>query len=519
MNPTPTPALQPADLAWMLVSIALVMLMIPGLGLFYAGMVRAKNVLATMMQAMSALAVVGTLWITLGYALAFGDDVGGLGVLGFSPTFIALHGVTPAELWPGSGVPIWVHATFQGLFAVITPALVAGALAERLRFSAWCLWMAAWSLLVYAPLAHMVWHPEGWLFRLGALDFAGGTVVHVAAGVSALVAAKLVRQRHGWPERPIHPSGAAHTLLGAGLLWVGWFGFNGGSALAATASAGLAVTVTHVAACAGAAGWVGLEWRKSGKPTAIGFASGAVAGLVGITPAAGYVGPASAIVIGLCAAAACYAFVTRKARLGLDDALDAFGVHGVGGAVGALLTGVFADARLYGGAGGALLDGNVGQLGIQALSVVATVAFAGPLTALLVFAIGRDRLAVDPRTEEQGLDGALHGERAFDFAEDAVTALDIAPRPATRPPVGAALTLTISGFGPGELSRRWAAACARAPADAAMTELLHCVTRVREGEMRLCAVDAAWAVASVEAAMPGCVASISSISKSQEAQS
>ena len=398
MNPATTPALQPADLAWMLVSIALVMLMIPGLCLFYAGMVRAKNVLATMMQAMAALAVVGTLWILVGYALAFGADVGGLGVLGFSSAFIALHGVAPTELWPGSGVPIWVHATFQGMFAVITPALVAGALAERLRFSAWCLWMAAWSLLVYAPLAHMVWHPGGWLFRLGALDFAGGTVVHVAAGVSALVAAKLIRQRHGWPERPIHPSGAAHTLLGAGLLWVGWFGFNGG-------------------------------------------------------------------------------------------------------------------------AGGALLDGNFGQLGLQALSVVATAAFAGPLTALLVYAVGRDRLAVDPGTEERGLDGALHGERAFDLSEDAVTALDIAPRAAARPPRGAALTWTIAGLGPGELSKRWAAACAGAPTDPAMVELLHHVTRVREGEIRLYAVDAAWAIARVELSLPGCVATISSTSQLQGAQS
>ena len=500
----PTPAFNAADTTWMLISTALVLLMVPGLALFYSGMVRAKNILATMMQTMASLALGGVVWVLVGYAIAFGDDVGGLGVIGWSPSFVALHGVQADALWPGTGVPVYVHAMFQGMFASLTPALISGALAERLRFSRWCMFVVAWSLLVYAPLAHMVWHPQGWLFELGALDFAGGTVVHIAAGISALVAAKMVRVRNGWPERPIHPSSAANTLLGAGLLWVGWFGFNGGSAMAASPAAGLALTVTHIAACAGAITWIAMEWRAVGKPSAIGFASGAVAGLVGITPAAGFVGPASALVIGALAAVGCFAVVTRKARWGLDDALDAFGVHGVGGAIGAVLTGVLADKGFYEGAGGWLIDGNIAQVGVQALSVVATVAFALPWTVALIALLGRESLVVTLRDEEFGLDGALHGERAWDLAEDAVTAMHVTPRAASRPPQIVTLQMALQGLEPAEVDRRWAELCAL-PAGAApqaLLTLLPKVTRVRDGRVRLVDADATWAAEQLQALWP-----------------
>ncbi len=500
----PTPALNAADTTWMLISTALVLLMVPGLALFYSGMVRAKNILATMMQTMASLALGGMVWALVGYAIAFGDDVGGLGVIGWSPSFVALHGVKSGDLWPGTGVPVYVHAMFQGMFASLTPALISGALAERLRFSRWCIFVVVWSLVVYAPLAHMVWHPQGWLFELGALDFAGGTVVHIAAGISALVAAKMVRVRNGWPERPIHPSSAANTLLGAGLLWVGWFGFNGGSALAASPAAGLALTVTHIAACAGAVAWIAMEWRSVGKPSAIGFASGAVAGLVGITPAAGFVGPAAAMAIGCVAALGCFAVVTRKARWGLDDALDAFGVHGVGGAIGAVLTGVLADKGFYDGPGGWLADGNLGQVGVQALSVLATVAYAAPWTALLVVLLGRDGVVVSLRDEEFGLDGALHGERAWDLAEDAVTALHVTPRAASRPPQIVALQVALHGVEPAAVDRRWAELCALPAGSApeALLALLPKVTRVRDGHVRLVDADATWAADQLQALFP-----------------
>ncbi|MCB9740238.1 MAG: ammonium transporter [Deltaproteobacteria bacterium] len=504
------PTINAADTAWMLVSTALVLLMIPGLALFYAGMVRAKNILATMMQSMIALGIVGTLWVTVGYAIAFGDDVGGMGLVGWSSDFVLLRGVAPSAVWPDTGVPIYVHAMFQGMFAIITPALISGALAERLRFSRWCLFVALWSVGVYAPLAHMVWHPKGWLFELGALDFAGGTVVHIAAGVSALVATRMLRARTGWPERPIHPSSAANTLLGAGLLWFGWFGFNGGSALAANAAAGLALTVTHVAASAGALCWTLVEWRKAGQPTAIGFASGAVAGLVGITPAAGFVGPGSAILIGVVSAVGCFYVVTSKQRLGLDDALDAFGVHGVGGAIGALLTGVLATGSLYGGDGGWLFDGKIAQVGVQALSIVATIAFAAPLTALMIYALGRESLVVDVRDEEAGLDAALHGERAWDLSEDAVVALDVVPRAAERPPVIVTLEIDVSGISTAALHARWSELCSVASEarSVALVALQPYVARLNGSTFRVVGLAPEEACALIERALPGCSATL-----------
>lgn len=495
-------AMNPADVSWMLTSTALVLLMVPGLALFYAGMVRAKNVLSTMMHSMVALAIIGVEWVTIGYALAFGDDVGGFGLIGWSSDFVLLHGVAPDQLWPDTGVPIFVHALFQGMFAIITPALISGALAERIRFSRYCLFVAIWGLLVYTPIAHWVWHPDGWLFKLDALDFAGGTVVHVAAGVSALVAALMLRRRHGFPERPIHPSSAANTLFGAGLLWFGWFGFNGGSALASSSSATLAFAVTHIAAAAGALTWILIEWRAHGKPTAIGFASGAVAGLVGITPAAGFVSPASALAIGSATSGVCFLSVMAMARMGIDDSLDAFGIHGVGGAFGALLTGVFASKVLYDptATGGWLMDGNIEQVGIQALGVVATVAFAAPVTAVLVKALGMGRgFTVSVDEEEQGLDVVEHGEQAYDLVADVVTAIEIKPRHAARPPVVVTHLLTVETGVAATVSARWQSLCASSNPPDDFTAIYPVVARLQGCTFRVVGGDAAVALRHISA--------------------
>ncbi|MCO4762099.1 MAG: ammonium transporter [Myxococcales bacterium] len=489
----------------MLTSSALVLLMVPGLALFYAGMVRAKNVLSTMMHSMVALAIIGVEWVTIGYALAFGDDVGGAGLIGWSPEFVLLSGVQPGQLWPDTQIPIFVHATFQGMFAVITPALISGALAERIRFSRYCLFVALWGLLVYTPIAHWVWHPEGWLFKLDALDFAGGTVVHVAAGASALVAALMLRRRQGFPERPVHPSSAANTLFGAGLLWFGWFGFNGGSALAANTSASLAFTVTHVAAAAGALAWVLIEWRAVGKPTAIGFASGAVAGLVGITPAAGFVSPGAALLIGGLTSAACFGSVLAMTRLGVDDSLDAFGIHGVGGALGAVLTGVLASKSLYdpSAGGGWLFDGNLTQVGIQILGVVATAAFAVPVTAILVRALSfGDGFVVAPQQEEQGLDVALHGEQAYDLVADVVTAIQARPRHAAQPPVVVTHLLTVEGLTGSEVATRWQELCTSSTPPGDFTALYRSVARLQGNTFRIVGGDVEYASKHLSALYP-----------------
>src|SRR5262245_31279452 len=319
----------------MLVSTGLVMFMVPGLALFYGGIVRRKNVLGTMMQSMVALGLIGVLWVLVGYSLAFGTTW--KGYIGWNEDYLGLQGVLSDKVFPGTKIPIFVHCMYQGMFAIITPALISGALAERIRFGPFCLFILLWSTLVYAPLAHWVWaidargNPVGWLGALGALDFAGGTVVHVAAGVSGLAAILALRKRIGYPEHAMHPSSMVLTLLGAGLLWFGWFGFNGGSALGSNGLAGAALTATQVAAAAAALSWLLVEWWHRGKPTALGFATGLVAGLVAITPASGFVAPLSAIVIGLLAGLVCYAAVFLKPRLKYDDSLDAFGVHGIGG--------------------------------------------------------------------------------------------------------------------------------------------------------------------------------------------
>jgi len=494
------------DTAWMLASSALVLLMVPGLALFYGGMVRAKNVLSTMMHSMVALAIIGVEWVVVGYALAFGDDVGGYGLIGWDPKLVLLSGFGPDALWPDTGIPLYVHAMFQGMFAVITPALISGALAERIRFSRYCAFVAVWGLLVYAPLCHWVWHGEGWLFELGALDFAGGTVVHIAAGISALVAALMIRPRIGYPERPIRPSSAANTLFGAGLLWFGWFGFNGGSALGASTSAALAFTVTHVAAAAGALAWIAVEWRVHGKPTAIGFASGAVAGLVGITPAAGFVSPASALIIGGLCGGLCNYAVSIKSRLGYDDSLDAFGIHGVGGAIGAVLTGVLASKALYDPAadGGWLIDGNLDQVGVQVVGIVATVAFAAPMTWLIVKFIGAgNAFVVGARQEEDGLDEVEHGERAYDLHPDVVTAMSAEPRAAAAPPTVVTHTLALSGLAPAQIAARWSSLCASNTPPGSFIAVYPAIARVSGRRFRVVDADAEFARKHLSALFDG----------------
>jgi len=358
------------DIAWMLTATAFVMLMVPGLALFYGGMVRRKNILATMMHSMAAIVVVGVYWILIGYALAFGPSlikvnilgVKDAGLIGWSWKLVLIQGVPFDAKLPGYDIPIYLHVIFQGMFAIITPALISGAIAERIRFWPFCLFILLWITFVYCPLAHMVWAfdwfdpqvviskrgttPIGLLAKMGALDFAGGTVVHIAAGVAGLACAFVLGKRAGYPKMIAHPNSIALTLLGAGLLWFGWFGFNGGSAVAGTAQAVSAFAATQVAAAAGGLGWLVVEWLHRGKPTALGLASGVVAGLVAVTPASGYIYIWAGLFIGLPAAALCYLAVSLKQRLGYDDSLDAFGVHGIGGFVGAVLTGVFCSTAI-----------------------------------------------------------------------------------------------------------------------------------------------------------------------------
>jgi ammonium transporter len=352
---------QKGDTAWMLVASALVMLMVPGLALFYGGMVRKKNVLATMMQSYAALAVVGLWWIAVGYSLAFGPSIlkiGDGGIVGWSSDLLFLKGIESTTLLPGYNIPVYVHVMFQGMFAIVTPALISGALAERIRFWPFCIFMVAWVTFVYCPLAHMVWAFDwfytaavdgktigasaiGLLGKMGALDFAGGTVVHIAAGCAGLAAALVLRKRTGYPEHAMHPNSMVLTLVGAGLLWFGWFGFNGGSSGYANPLAGSAFAATQAAAAAAGLSWILVEWLVKGKPTALGLASGIVAGLVAVTPASGFVYMWGGAVIGAIAGVVCYFAVSLKSMCGYDDSLDAFGVHAIGGFLGAILTGIF----------------------------------------------------------------------------------------------------------------------------------------------------------------------------------
>ncbi len=498
--PAPTPAVSSApaeakadsgDIAWMLASTALVMFMMPGLALFYGGMVRRKNVLATMMHTMVALAIVGFLWIAVGYSLAFGPSILGsptASLLGWSPRLLFLHGVEPGEVLPGTGIPVYLHAMFQGMFAIITPALISGALAERIRFRTYCLFLVLWTLLVYCPLAHWVWAldwwnpvdaakpgttPIGWLGSWGALDFAGGTVVHIAAGLSALAAILVLRKRVGYPESAMRPNGMVLTLLGAGLLWFGWFGFNGGSALGSNPLAVSAFAATQAAAAAAGLSWVVAEWIHRGKPTALGLASGIVAGLVAVTPASGFIYPWGGLAIGLIAGVVCYVAVCLKPGLGYDDTLDAFGVHGVGGFLGAVLTGLFCYKTINpAGADGLLAGGGLGQVGIQLLASVVSVAVAFLATLVLVKLLdGTLGFATAPALEVAGLDQTEHGEVGFDYgAVEAVaeTHPHKAPRPALVPTNGQKhYDLVVEGVDDHALRDAWSSLCqpsARAPA-------------------------------------------------------
>jgi ammonium transporter, Amt family len=400
------------DTAWLLVSTALVLFMTPGLALFYGGMVRRKNVLATLMHSFGALALITLQWVIVGYSLAFGTSKLGGFIGGFDYVGLAGVGLEPRASAPT--IPHLLYCAFQMMFAVITPALIAGAFAERMRFSAYALFIVLWSTLVYDPVAHWVWSEKGWLLEMGALDFAGGTVVHLAAGISALVCAIVMGKRVGFPHERHVPHNLTMTLTGAGILWFGWFGFNAGSALGANGLAALALVDTHVAAAAGALSWLAVEWWHRKKPTALGIASGLVAGLVGITPAAGFVAPWAAAIIGALAGVVCYVAVISKVRLGYDDSLDAFGVHGVGGLLGAVLTGVFASKALNAAGRDGVIHGNVAQMWPQAASILAVGLYAGVVTWLLLKAIDKlVGLRVPVPEEREGLDSTEHGETGY----------------------------------------------------------------------------------------------------------
>jgi Amt family ammonium transporter len=407
--PEAVPAIDSGDTAWMIVATALVLLMtLPGLALLYAGMVRVKNTLSIFMQCFAIAALVSVLWVAYGYSLAFTTP--GLVVGGLDKAF--LSGIT-AQSTTGT-IPESVFATFQMTFAIITPALTVGAFAERMKFGALLAFVALWFTLVYVPLAHMVWSgPGALMWDWGVLDFAGGTVVHVNAGIAGLTAALVIGRRHGYPDAALPPHSVPFALIGAALLWVGWFGFNAGSALAANGTAGMAVLVTQVATATAALAWMSLEWTVHGKPSALGVATGAIAGLVAITPASGTAGPAGALLIGGAAGACCFFSATRlKRRFGYDDSLDVFGVHAVGGIVGALLTGVAAGSL---GGSGLPEDVTIGaQVWIQAKSVLLTAAWSGAGTfAIMRLLDSTLGLRVTREQEVEGLDLALHDERAY----------------------------------------------------------------------------------------------------------
>jgi ammonium transporter, Amt family len=402
-----------ADTAWVLVSAALVLLMTPGLALFYGGMVRAKNVLSTLMHSFMAMGVLTLQWVVIGYSLAFSE--GGPWIGGFG--YAMLRGVASDAPWPGYTIPHSLFMIFQMMFAIITPALISGAIAERLRFSTWVVFIVLWATLVYDPVCHWVWASDGWLFKMGALDFAGGTVVHLSSGVSALALTLVLGRRIGYPHSAMKPHNLTLTLLGAGLLWFGWFGFNGGSALAANSTAVQAFVTTHVAAATAALTWCVLEALHRGKASALGFASGAIAGLVGITPACGFVDVSGALAIGVTVAAICYGAVVVKTRLGYDDSLDAFGVHGIGGFWGAVATGVFCVSALTPDKAGGLLDAaNFGRVWVQLVGAAAVFGYAFVVTYVLARVLDQTMgLRVSEEDERMGLDLAAHGETGYDM--------------------------------------------------------------------------------------------------------
>jgi Amt family ammonium transporter len=415
----PAPAEAPAkidtgDTAWVLASSALVLFMTPGLALFYGGMVRRKNVLGTIMHSFVAMGIITIQWVLFGYSLSFGPDIGhfignldwiGLKNVGFAPN--ADYGPT---------VPHQAYMIFQMMFAIITPALISGAIAERFKFSTYCVFMIAWATLVYDPLAHWVWGAGGWLKNMGALDFAGGLVVHISSGVSALACALVLGKRKGYQLEIMAPHNLTLTILGACILWFGWFGFNAGSAVASGALATSAFVVTHIATGTAAMSWMVTEWIHRGKPTALGAASGAVAGLVAITPASGFIGPLPAMLLGIFAGAVCYGAVNLKSRFGYDDSLDVVGVHGVGGSLGALFTGFFASKLINDAGGDGLFFGNAAQVGIQALSVVSAWIYSFVVTFIILKILDATMgLRVSEEDESTGLDLTQHGEVGYTF--------------------------------------------------------------------------------------------------------
>ena len=396
--------LDKGDTAWMLVATVLVLFMtIPGIALFYAGMARKKNILGTIAQDFAICGVVTILWFVIGYSLAFSEGNSFIGGL----SFLGMQGIGVNTL-QGS-IPQLLFAVFQMTFAVLTACLITGSWAGRVKFSAMLAFMVIWSLLVYAPICHWVWASDGFFFKLGALDYAGGTVVHINAGIAGLVGALMLGKRKGYGVTPMQPANLTIAVVGAAVLWVGWMGFNGGSGLAADGRAAMAIVVSQIAAADGLVAWMAAEWAYRGKPSLLGMISGAIAGLVGITPGSGFVEPLPALAIGIAAGLVCFWSVTiLKRKLGYDDALDGWGVHGVGGIVGALLTGVFATARVT----GTDLPPVMTQVGIQALSVIATLVYGGLMSGVILYVIDKVMgLRVSADDEQIGLDLALHGER------------------------------------------------------------------------------------------------------------
>jgi Amt family ammonium transporter len=410
------PATDSGATAWMLTSTALVLLMVPGLAMFYGGLVRTKNVLGTMMHSFASMAVIGVLWAVCGYSLCFGKSVLG-GWIGWNPDYVFLKGLDDTIL--DAGIPEYVFAMFQGKFAIITPALIAGAFAERVRFKGYVLFITLWSVLVYSPICHWVWARDGFLFNMGAggaIDFAGGTVVHISAGISGLVAALYLGSRRGYPDTAMNPNNLVMTLMGAGLLWVGWFGFNAGSSISSGLDTARALTVTQIAAASGAFVWMLIEAAHHKKATSLGVCSGILAGLVVITPAAGVVKPYGALVLGMIASIVCYGAILLKNRLGYDDSLDVFGIHGVAGITGALLLSFFirpgwmANAAAAAGGTWTAFD----QLKVQAAGVGLTIAYSAAVTLVILLLVDKTAgLRLNEKGEMSGLDYHLHGEHGY----------------------------------------------------------------------------------------------------------
>jgi len=401
--------------AWMMISVALVLLMIPGLAMFYGGLVRSKNVLSTMMHSYVALAIIGVLWVAVGYSLTFGKSILG-GFIGWHSDYFFLSGIDSTIT---AGIPEYITAMFQGKFAIITPALISGAIAERVYLRGYSVFIALWFLLVYCPLCHWIWASDGWLFNYGAngvIDLAGGLVIHVSAGISALVAAIYLGPRQGFPNKPMHPNNLVMTMMGAGLLWVGWFGFNAGSTLQSGLDTARALTMTQVSAATGALTWLIIEAFTFRKATALGFVSGILAGLVVITPAAAVVQPTGAMVLGAASSMLCYYALQVKMKLGYDDSLDCFGIHGVGSGLGVLLLSFFirdswmADAAQAAGGSWSAFS----QLGVQLVGMGATIALAGIVTYVLCVVIEKTiGFRIDAQSEAEGLDQSLHGENGY----------------------------------------------------------------------------------------------------------